>query len=159
MEKVPVKSGRSTYMALVDDEDYGKVCSFKWRLDPEGYAVCTAKLEDGSNKRTTYRMHRMVMNNPTGWEVDHVSRNRLDNRKANLRLCTSSQNKANQSIRQDNKSGSKGVSWNSASSKWVAKIYVNKKCIFLGRFSNKTEGIEAYNQAQKKYYGEFANNK
>lgn len=55
-------------------------------------------------------------------KIDHKNRNRSDNRICNLRLADNSQNGANQSLRSDNTSGKKGVTWNSRRRKWQAQI-------------------------------------
>lgn len=91
------------------------------------------------------------MNFPRG-EVDHKNGNGLDNRKCNLRIATSSQNKANTKIRRDNTSGFKGVIWHKASNKWMARV-ADK---YLGLFRSKYEAAKAYNQKAKEMFGEFA---
>lgn len=54
--------------------------------------------------------------------IDHINRVRDDNRASNLRLADDSQNGASQSLRSDNTSGKKGVTWNKARGKWQAQI-------------------------------------
>ena len=67
-------------------------------------------------------MHRMIMKPPRNREIDHIDGNRLNNQRNNLRLATSSQNKANRCPRKDNRSGYKGVSWHAQRQCWTARI-------------------------------------
>lgn len=89
-------------------------------------------------------------------QVDHVNGNTLDNRAANLRLATPSQNACNHGPQSRNGSGYKGVSWDRSRGKWIAVIAVNKKQKNLGRFATKEAAAHAYNLAAAERHGEFA---
>ena len=80
---------------------------------------------------TTVYFHRLIMDAKKGEEVDHIDKNSLNNHKSNLRLCTRKQNNQNASIRIDNITGYKGVSFNSLRNKFTAQINVNGKRLFL----------------------------
>lgn len=88
-------------------------------------------------------------------EIDHINGEVSDNRLINLRQATRSLNCANRSILKSNTSGHKGVGWHKAVNKWVAKIGVDGKEIYLGAFSSKDDAIAAYTTAAQKYFGEF----
>lgn len=88
--------------------------------------------------------------------IDHEDTNKLNNKWENLRKATKSQNMMNVGIRSDNKSGARGVSWDSSRKKWTARLRVGKKYLSLGRFENKEDAIEAYKSAAIKSYGAFA---
>lgn len=90
---------------LIDKNDYNKVKDYKWTLD-DGY-VCSHDFSDNFKK---IRMHRFVLGALSGQIVDHVNRNKLDNRKDNLRLVNHEQNSRNISISKANKTGIIGVS-------------------------------------------------
>lgn len=77
--------------ALIDAEDYELVVGHRWWLSTAGYAF--AKGADGRS----VLMHRLLMGCARGdqREVDHHNRNRLDNRRSNLRFCTHAENMAN----------------------------------------------------------------
>ena len=89
-------------------------------------------------------------------EIDHVNRQRTDNRISNLREATRSQNGINNPIRKNNTSGVVGVSWSASRFRWTAQIVINKKCIPLGRYINKEDAISARKQAETKYHGNFS---
>lgn len=89
-------------------------------------------------------------------KVDHWDRDGLNNRWANLRSATVSQNLQNSGIRADNTSGFKGVSWSSSRGKWVAQISIYGKRTPLGRYFIKDEAIAAYRAAAERHFGEFA---
>ena len=84
-------------------------------------------------------------------EVDHVNHNRLDNRWANLRSASRTQNGRNLSKKSNNMSGVTGVSWSKQRRKWCAAIMVNRKMIALGRRSNFDEAVALRRAAEVKY--------
>lgn len=85
--------------------------------------------------------------------VDHINGNRADNRWANLRESTFSQNSANSKLSAANKSGFKGVRQNKENGKWNS--FVGHK--FLGTYSDIHEADEACRKYRERLYGEFAN--
>lgn len=80
-------------------------------------------------------------------QIDHINRNRSDNRIENLRASNNTRNQHNASLRKDNSSGCPGV--NLKDGKWCARIAANKKRIALGYFNTKTEAIAAYQSAKE----------
>ena len=111
----------------------------------------------GGNEQ--YREHRLVWFYMTGaWpdrDVDHVNRNRSDNRWENLRLCSASQNAANVGQKARNTSGLKGVSWDKDRGLWLAQIRIAGKKKNLGRFTDQSEAKAVYDAAAKQQWGEF----
>ena len=88
--------------------------------------------------------------------IDHKNGDKLNNAISNLRLATPSQNQANTNKQNNNTSGHKGVHWNKRNKKWVAKIGINGKGIYLGCFTNIDDAASAYDNAAQNYFGEFA---
>jgi hypothetical protein len=106
-----------------------------------------------------YKAHRLAWLYVHGaWpdgHLDHANRSPADNRLANLRLATRSQNAANTRKRSDNTSGFKGVCWNKKTRKWVAQVRVKGEARYLGLFDSPEEAYAAYQQAAMAAFGEF----
>ena len=143
------KKGKGKF-ALVNEDKFEELSRYNWHLNGQGYA-------SSGIKGRIIRMHRFILNIPKETEVDHINHNRLDNRKENLRFATRSQNNWNRSLNKNNTSGYKGVSWNKKVGKWESRIRVFGKRFNLGFFGDVIGGATSYNEAAKKYFGEFAN--
>lgn len=128
---------------LIDKEALEKVRKYKWWQGTGDYIFTNI-----NNKK--YPLHQFILGKKKGFEIDHINRNKLDNRKQNLRHCTKSQNLRN--------TKSKGFSWHKPSKKWVAYITINHKHIHLGYFAGKQKAMQIRKEAEKKYFGEFAYN-
>lgn len=114
-----------------------------WRLNSEGYAARSQTLD--GKKRTIY-MHRALLDPPSGLVVDHINHDPLDNRRANLRLATPSQNNAN-SARRENRTGYRGVYPHRQSGRYVAQISVAGRIKSLGLHDTPEAAALAYDRA------------
>lgn len=85
-------------------------------------------------------------------EVDHINRDKGDNRIANLRLASHHENTLNRPVYANNTSGSTGVTFDKARGKWKACIFGDK---YIGRFATKEEAVAARDAAAKREYGAF----
>lgn len=135
---------------IIDAEDVDLVKQYSWSLSNGRHTQYCKSNQVG-------QLHRLVMNAPKGMVVDHINHNGLDNRKSNLRICTNQENICNCEIPKNNKSGCKGVYWAKDKNKWTVQVTINNKTIYIGRYTNLEEAIEARKEASKKYYNEFAN--
>ena len=97
-------------------------------------------------------MHRFILNLKGRELADHINHNILDHRLCNLRKCTHAQNQMNRKVFCKKISKYLGVSIYI-----VATITVNGKSIHLGHFKTEEDAAHAYDEAAKKYHGEFAN--
>ncbi|MGA2914588.1 MAG: AP2/ERF family transcription factor [Sedimentisphaerales bacterium] len=146
-----IKLTKNRY-AKVDPQDYPVLSKYDWHLLEAKGRFYTVKLNEG----LIQSMHRFLMDAPKGRIVDHRNGDGLDNRRANLRLATHSQNCCNKRITKKGTSKYRGVSIEKGSKKWRATIYYNKINIPLGFFENEQDAARAYDNAAKKYHGEFA---
>ena len=126
--------------ALVCGCHYNLVKGRRWQYHKNGYAI-SGEHVDGRHKLV--RMHRIINNTPRGLDTDHINRNKLDNRCSNLRTATRTQNNFNASLRSDNTSGHKGVTWDKTTKKWVAQICAGGKVKKIGRFCRIEDAISA----------------
>ena len=149
--RIPLTEGK---YAIVDAEDYGELRKFDWYYTHHYYAA-TNEIIDDSGKRKPSVMHRKIMKAAKGLIIDHINRDRLDNRKANLRIATQNQNACNKETR-PHTSKYRGVSFHKALRKW--QVYINhlNKRIYLGVYADEVEAAKVYDEAAKKYHGEFA---
>jgi hypothetical protein len=146
MKEIPLTN--SEQKAIVDDEDLDRCLLHNWYTNGPGYVMTTIKGK-------TVFLHSFVMGAKEGEEIDHKFQDKFDCRKEFLRLCTHSQNCANDGPRSNNKLGVKGVDWYERSKKYRATIRVNYKKIHLGLFDSAREAAAIYNYWSKKYFGEF----
>lgn len=153
MKEIPLTKG---FSALVDDEDYPRVSQHKWRALVRKSArksrVYVARHE-GWPDRKTILLHRFLTDAPAEMVVDHINGDTLDNRRANLRVCTQAQNLANQGPK-FGCSGFKGVHRHRG--KWKVTISSAKEMHYLGVFQNIEDAARAYDDAAKRLHGEFA---
>lgn len=127
--------------------------------DNLGYHLVTLY---NNRKAKTLRIHTLVaVSFMSNFEekicIDHINNNRGDNNLKNLRWCTYGENQYNRTIGKNNKSGTKGVSFDKSTNKWIAHIKLNGKKKHLGYHIDKEDAIKARQEASKKYFGEFAN--
>lgn len=144
-------------IAMVDDEDFEQLNRHVWGsvgVKNTVYAFRNVLLEDG--RRSAIRMHVVILGRIPGKMIDHTDGNGLNNQRANLRICTNQQNSWNRKVSLG-RSRFKGVSIHKQTGKWCGKICVNGKGISLGLFHDEREAALRYNDAAKRYFGEFAN--
>lgn len=146
MKTISTKTGRNI---IVDDDDYSILMEFRWFIATKRYA---ARMVKNGDKRAIIYLHRQIMNPKIGMVVDHINGDTLDNRRCNLRVCTQSDNLANQKIGKRNTSGAKGISFDKNRNKWVAQTHKNGKHIFIGRYFSKEEAIAAHSNIFQKIH-------
>ena len=145
----------------VDDRDYAYLNQWKWRAH-KSYKNCY-RANRGviiNGKFKEIRMPNIIMNPQSGYVVDHINSDTLDNRRKNLRVCTPKQNSMNKKIHEDKKSiRLKGVypQRNPHNGRWRSYIGINGKQIYLGAFACPLLAKLTYNKELVRVHGEFAN--
>ena len=120
---------------LIDDDDLELISRHSWFFTPQGYACTALRIAPGKKGRRTIGMHRLILGDPESSAIDHINRDKLDNRKENLRACTDSQNNRNKPTIKGKKSIYRGVSPHRGH--WQVVIRINGVLTWLGRY--KTE--------------------
>ena len=133
---------------MISGEDLIKVFSKKWHYNKTRGYIRDSKGE--------IELHRFIMDNPENMCVDHINRNKLDNRRENLRICTHRENSLNKDKLKNNTSGYTGVYFSKEKNKWYSTIECNKKKIQLGYTKDKEEAIKRRLEAEREMFGEFA---
>jgi hypothetical protein len=137
---------------LFDMEDLPVALSQNWVIDNNNYVVA---YERGSKPVKRIKFHRIIMNCPSNMQIDHINHITTDNRKCNLRICTNSENNFNKGTAKTNTSGTIGVTFDSARSKWTGQIFANKKH-YQKRFNTMEEAIVWRKQMEQELFKEFA---
>lgn len=128
----------------IDLRDLDLVCNFCWHKSNTGYFVTHI------NRKIT-QIHRLLLDPPEDMYVDHVNRDKSDNRRCNLRVCTQSENSRNQGVSKLSVTGVTGVTITAEKTYYA---YIANK--YIGKYKNIDEAIVARLSAEKELYGEFA---
>lgn len=118
--------------ALVDPVD-AALASHRWSWFGKGYAAVNGLL-----------MHRVILGlSPNdGFEADHVDRDKMNNRRANLRAIPKGKNQQNTRSRRGSTSQYRGVSWNTRDQRWIAQACLNGHRFYLGQSKSEVEAAE-----------------
>lgn len=149
---IPIGKDAKDGYSIIDLEDVW-VEKYKWcDGGTNGGYPCT------DVKKERILLHRLILGAKKGEQVDHINHNVRDNRRSNLRICTTAQQSYNKRKRVDNTQLYKGVEslkWNK-NPKYRARIRKNGKRVSLGVYETAKEAARAYDKAAKKLFGEFA---
>ena len=137
---------------------FGRVRNNKTRrilkpvIDGGGYYYVVL-CKDGNIKK--YKIHRLValafINNPENKNcVDHINNDIKNNNLINLRWATCRENQQNRSMRSDNTSGTKGISWHKQNKKWQVRIAIDGKRKHIGYFTDIDDTKKARQNVAKK---------
>lgn len=147
---VPLTKG---YEAVIDAADAATVGQHNWCAEVRGNAVYAVRSSSGES---IIRMHRWLMGTPTGLVSDHIDTDGLNNRRANLRVATHSQNLKNQRTNSHNASGLKGAFYRPRAKRWQSHIRVDGKTHYLGCFKTPEAAHQAYCEASARFHGAFS---
>ncbi len=133
-------------VSAVDDDDFDRLSLYSWCLS-NGYVV--TKIEG-----VVVSMHRLILSSGADQFVDHRDRNKLNNRKSNLRICTKAQNNINRDTAR--LSRFRGVHQRKRAKPWYAIIQADGQQQYLGSFASEEDAARAYDSAALRLHGEFA---
>lgn len=154
------RDGSVRAWAIVDRED-GDLAEWRWSLDTDGYAM---RMERGRNTQSGFArvtLHRVILSRATGRVLsgdehcDHSNMDKLDDRRANLRVATRGQNAANRKGR----GASPYLGVHRQGAKWQARISPigsRRKYFNLGAFADEADAARAYDRAAREHHGEYA---
>ena len=119
----------------------------------QGYVGFSRKTKE---KTTYYKLHRLILGvEDESVFVDHINRDRFDNRESNLRIATRFQNAYNGSKYKGTINTFKGVR-KTSSGKYECTLRANGRTIYLGIFLTELEAVKVYDENARLYHGEFA---
>lgn len=156
---VPLGKNAKQGYALISADDVHKVEMSSWRLDSHGYAIKSVK-ENGKTKNIS--LHHVVYKKPgKGMVIDHINRNKLDNRRENLREVSYSVNSANRKINRSRGSlfrypgvrQMKNYKTGQIYNTFEASIKFKDKCIRTEYYDNLKDAIKARQNMEKEIYG------
>lgn len=145
------RNGGIRAYAIVDAADASWVAQWRWSLDRNGYATRSEYIGGGNRGNVrNFKLHRELigLTRGDGLEIDHVNRNKLDNRRSNLRIVPRGAQAQNQSKQIGTASRYRGVSWHKPLQKWRAQIGFNGRKQHLGYFDSESEAAEVARAAR-----------
>lgn len=146
---VPLTQG---YEAVIDADDAIAVGQHNWCAEVRGHTVYAIRSSSSGN----IRLHRWMIGAPIGLVADHIDGDGLNNRRANLRVATHSQNLYNQRTNSHNASGLKGAFYRPLEKRWQSHIRVAGKTHYLGFFKTPEAAHQAYCEASARFHGAFS---
>lgn len=142
---IPLGDG---FCAYVDAADFEWLSQWIWSL----YGGYAGRYE----KKKFILMHREIVQPPKGMIVDHKNRNKLDNTRPNLRVCTHSENAHNRAKRRGSSSRFLGVCYVKEQAKYHAYVHCRRRHLRCGDFTDEVEAARAHDRKAVEVYGEFA---
>jgi len=124
---------------LISQEDYDMILKYTWCIIPKGYVV-------GTVNKKIIRIHRFIMHAQKGQLIDHQNRNKLDNRRENLRVHTQLQNGQNKTISKTKSSKYRGVYYVKRDKNYKVEFVYNKKNIYIGKFTYEIDAAMAFDK-------------
>lgn len=149
-----VKHKGKTLDVLLDIEDVEKVKNIgSWHaiydktLQVPNYYIAH-RYNNKIKGNGVIKLHRLIMNCPSGKVVDHINHDTLDNRKINLKICTHFENQQNLRSRSTEQTG---VYQRKRKNKWCANITKNK-IRYYKEFNSKMDAIAWRKQKELELY-------
>jgi len=138
-----------TFNLLIDDLDVDKIQGKKVHLSDAGYPYIILN-------NVKVKVHNLILPSKEGFEIDHISRDKLDCRNANLRYVTRAENCWNIPVHRDNRTSPyKGVARDTHTGLWRSEISSNGIKIRSPRFHNIKDAAQWYRQKHHEMRGYY----
>jgi hypothetical protein len=132
---------------IISIESMDKVLSHDWYLNKSGYPF--------SYTARYHSLHRFLLGRQEkGMVIDHINRNKLDNRICNLRVITAKENSYNRTKNANSENKYKGVQ--KRGNKYVAIITKDGIKKEIGGFLTEEDAAKTYDMMAEELFGEFA---
>jgi len=141
---------------LVDDDNYDKMVAIMWHCSRT--SLRASYWNKQTKKTSNLNIGEVALNVRClpNCVIDHIDNNNHNNQRINLRPASKKENCTNRPVRSDSLSGLKGICYRYTRKAWSVHITANGQRLQLGTFKSKLDAIKVYNEAAKKYHGEFA---
>lgn len=131
--------------AIIDAEDVEKVKNLCF-YDRETNYPCAYY------KGKKLRLHNVILpNEKEGFVVDHINRNRLDNRKCNLRIASHAENMRNSKLFKTNTTGHKHISYSKKIKKYIVAFEYDKVHHWVGQFKDLETAVQKLEEYKKEH--------
>lgn len=140
------------HLIIIDADDADLIAGRHWIVRASRHTLYAFT----SVKGCFMGMQHIVLGLSKRLLVDHINGQGLDNRRCNLRRATIRQNLLNRGPNRNSKTGLKGVYWDATRGRFSASICADGRRILLGRFDLASEAAQAYDEAARRLFGEFA---
>jgi hypothetical protein len=145
---IPLGEGGLQGYAIIDLEDIW-LEKHNWYKSNNGYATAWINGKD-------VMLHTLLVKRRKGFDTDHINRDRLDNRRCNLRVVNRKHNTWNREKTRQNSTGYKGIQFDKERNQFRAHLNTNGKLWRSKRYKNIMDAVNAYNIKIKEIRGKFA---
>lgn len=143
-------------IVLVSKDSIETITKFNWYLGKDGYPVAYQSVDRKIKLGNGLKMHKMLMSYcQKGFVIDHINRNKLDNRLGNLRMCTPKQNSYNTTKPSNSKNKFKGVK-KSKDDTWIAHITKDNEIFEIKDIPDEKEAAKIYDMMAEDLFGKYA---
>ncbi len=148
-------NGKSN-IALVSTTSLPLILDFQWYLGKDGYPTAYRSLDDKVKLGRGMKMHQMISPQvKKGYVIDHINRNKLDNRFTNLRMCTAKENSYNTTKPKNSKSKYKGVK-KGAGRTWIATVNKDGEIHEIKDIPTEKQAAQIYDLMAEEMFGKYA---
>lgn len=133
---------------LVSKSTYLKILDYKWYLNSNGYPATY-------NFGRALSLHKFLYPNlEKGLVVDHINRDKLDNRLENLRIITQKENSYNRNKNSNSKNTYKGIK--KSGNTFTATVNKDGQKYEINNIPDEKEAAKIYDAMAEELFGQYA---